>query len=133
MLPHRPPSPLARWLVLLTVLLGTLMPTLSQALALARGEVTVWSQICRASVVSPRAGQSLIAAKKASEKDSLHGMFEHCPFCAVHAQDLAPPPADLSLALRLELKPELPARFLSAAVTAHAWAPALARGPPTAG
>ena len=125
------PHPFARWLVLLTVLLGTLMPTLSQALASARGEVTVWSQICRASVVSPRAGASLIAAKAAGEKDSLHGLFEHCPFCAVHAQDLAPPPASLPLTLRLDLKPEMPERFLSAAVTAHAWAPALARGPPT--
>jgi hypothetical protein len=116
---------------LLTVLLGTLMPTLSQALASARGEVTVWSQICRASMVSPSADQSLIAAKKAGEKDSLHGLFEHCPFCAVHAQDLiAPPPPNFALALRLDLKSELPERFLSAAVTAHAWAPALARGPP---
>lgn len=127
------PSRRSRWLVVLALLLATLMPALSQALASARGEVAAWSQICRASVVSPRAGQSLLAAKAAGDKESLHGLFEHCPYCSLHAQDLAAPPAPTAApALRLNLAQQLPERFLSAAITAHCWAPALARGPPTA-
>ena len=121
----------ARCLLILSLLLATLAPAMSQALAAVRGDVAAWSQICRSSLVSPRAGASLLANKAAAEKESLHGLFEHCPYCGLHAQDLAPPPAAVPVALRLSLRHELPERFFSAAVTAHAWAPALARGPPT--
>ncbi len=122
----------ARCLLILSLLLATLAPALSQALAAARGDVAAWSQICRSSLVSPRAGASVVASKAAAEKESLHGLFEHCPFCGLHVQVIAPPPTAVPMALRLNLRHELPERFLSAAVTAHAWAPALARGPPNA-
>lgn len=122
----------ARCLLILSLLLATLAPALSQALAAARGDVAAWSQICRSSLVSPRAGASVVASKAAAEKESLHGLFEHCPFCGLHVQVIAPPPTAVPMALRLNLRHELPERFLSAAVTAHAWAPALARGPPSA-
>ena len=44
------PSRRSRWLVILSLLLTTLMPALSQAVASARGEVAAWCQICRTSV-----------------------------------------------------------------------------------
>ncbi len=128
------PRVASRWLVLLTFLLAALAPALSQALAHARGEVVAWSQVCRSSVVSPRAAQSLLAAQ-ASEQDSdaaIHGLFASCPYCALHAQDIAPPPpAQLSAGFLLkDLRFAMPERFYSAPRPSHAWAPAQSRAPP---
>ena len=126
------PSPLRRWLVALCLLLGALLPTLSLALAHARGDVVAWSQVCRSSVVSPRAGSLLAAqAEQQDSQASLHGVFANCPFCTLHTQDLAPPPAALaSTVLLLPLSFEMPERFYSAPNSAHAWAPAQSRAPP---
>jgi len=124
----------ARWLVLLTLALALLAPTLSQALALARGEVVVWSQICRSSQVSPRAAQASFLDKtsQAQREQAQHeGVFQHCPFCALHGQDLAPPPAPSSAALLPpDLRQAMPERFYSAPQSAHAWAPPQSRAPP---
>jgi hypothetical protein len=127
------PSNASRWLVALSFLLAALMPSLSQALAHARGDVVAWSQVCRSSVVSPRASGSLLAAQadKQSSQASVHGLFAHCPYCALHTQDLAPPPATAASALLLlPLSFEMPERFYSAPQGAHAWAPAQSRAPP---
>jgi hypothetical protein len=126
-------SSTSRWLVALTFLLAALMPALSQALAHVRGDVVAWSQVCRSSVVSPRAGASLVAAQAEQQdsQESVHGIFASCPYCALHTQDLAPPPAALAGAvLLLPLSFEMPERFYSAPHSAHAWAPAQSRAPP---
>ena len=116
------------------VLLMSLAPALSQAMAALRGEASSWSQICRSSVVSPRAQQSVLAARAAADKDSLHGLFADCPACALAAQDLAPPPPRSTCPLLLNsLAFAMPERFYSAPHSAHAWAPAQSRAPPSAG
>jgi len=125
----------ARWLVLLTLALALLAPTLSQALALARGEVVVWSQICRSSQVSPRASELVLAKLARSEPRDIgkHGLLEHCPFCAQAGlgQDLAPPPAKLQDPQLLSgLSFAMPARFYSAPGRSSVWAPAQSRAPP---
>ncbi|MEJ6007353.1 DUF2946 family protein [Paucibacter sp. AS339] len=131
--PHRSPTRASRWLVLVTFLLAALAPALSQALAHARGDVVAWSQVCRSSVVSPRAAQSVLAAQ-AAEQDSdsaIHGLFSNCPYCALQAQDLAPPPPTQPAVLLLsDLRFAMPERFYSAPDSAHAWAPAQSRAPP---
>lgn len=122
-----------RWLVALTFMLATLLPALSQALAVARGDVVAWSQICRSAVVSPRAAQSLLAERAVQKQDSAHGLFEQCPFCAVHATDLAAPPAPAAQTplLLSALSFAMPARFFSRSPhSAHAWTPAQSRAPP---
>lgn len=112
-------------------MLAALLPTLSQALAVARGDVVAWSQICRSAVVSPRAAQSLLAERSAQTQDSAHGLFEHCPFCALHAADMAaPPPAAQAPLLLNALSFAMPARFYSSPHSAHAWTPAQSRAPP---
>ncbi len=111
------------------------MPALSQALAHARGDVVAWSQVCRSSVVSPRAGNSVLAAQadQQDSQESVHGLFANCPYCALHTQDLAPPPAALASAMvLLPLSFEMPERFYRAPHSAHAWAPAQSRAPPRA-
>ena len=122
---------IGRWLVALTFLLAALVPALSQALAVARGDVVAWSQICRSAVVSPRAAQSLLVERAAQTQDSAHGLFEHCPFCALHATDLAaPPPAAQAPLLLSALSFAMPARFYSSPHSVHAWTPAQSRAPP---
>jgi hypothetical protein len=119
----------------MTFLLAALMPALSQALAHARGDVAAWSQVCRSSVISPRASSSVLAAQadRQDSQTSVHGLFANCPYCALHTQDLAPPPAALASAvLLLPLSFEMPERFYSAPNSAHAWAPAQSRAPPLA-
>lgn len=130
--PFRHARHIGRWLVALTFLLAALLPALSQALVSTRSEVMGWSQICRSSVVSPRAAQSLLAERAAQEQDSAHGLFEHCPFCALHASDLAaPPPAAQTPLLLSKLGFALPTRFLfHSPHSAHAWTPAQSRAPP---
>jgi hypothetical protein len=123
----------SRWLVIVTFLLAALAPALSQAVAHARGDVVAWSQVCRSSVVSPRAAQSVLAAQatEQSSEAAVHGLFSNCPYCALHAQDLAPPPPAAQTPLLLSgLQFAMPERFYSAPQTGHAWAPAQSRAPP---
>ncbi|HEY1090763.1 MAG TPA: DUF2946 family protein [Burkholderiaceae bacterium] len=111
------------WLVILTFWLAALLPAAAMAGNALRGELEPWTQLCRSSVVAP-------AAAKGSA-DQSHALFTHCSFCTLHAVDgLAPPPAKQTVLLRADLGQVLPERFLSAAVTAHAWRAAPARAPP---
>lgn len=129
------PSTTSRWLLTLSFLLATLMPALSLAVAHARGDVVAWSQVCRSSVVSPSAANSLLQAQAVQQEsqESMHGLFANCPFCALHTQDLAPAPLTADSPVLLGgLSFEMPARFYSAPGRAHAWAPAQSRAPPAA-
>lgn len=102
------------------------------ALAAQRGELAPWAQLCRSSLVSPRAAAGEFGQVPA-EDQATHAMFKHCSFCSLHQQDLAlPPPAAPTLALMEGLRFGPPERFFSADQTAHAWAHAPARAPPTA-
>lgn len=113
------------------VLLMALAPALGQLLGALRGEPSSWSQICRSSVVSPRAQQSVLAARQAADKDSLHGLFHHCPACDLQAQQAAaPPPNPQALPLLNALRQAMPVRFFSAPQSMHAWAPPQSRAPP---
>lgn len=128
----RAPGWLSRCMVLAALLLGLLAPTVSQALAWARGDALAWSQVCRASLVSPRAKASILAARQAKERDSAHGVFEHCPCHAWATQDLAPPPSSAhALALAPALGEAMPERFLSAPHADFAWRTPPGQAPPS--
>ncbi|MDC8784730.1 DUF2946 domain-containing protein [Roseateles koreensis] len=117
----------------MTLTLSLLAPTLAQALALARGEVMVWSQLCRSNLVSPRASDISLSERSQPEPRDMaeHGLLKHCPYCATHTPDLAPPPVpSASPVLPGALRFERPARFFSAPQGSHAWAPAQSRAPP---
>src|SRR4051812_42961042 len=70
------------WIAMLAILMVTLMPAATGAFAGA-GRLP-WDRICSAANV---------AADKSGSPDSpaTPHAFEHCPYCALHA-DLAPPP-----------------------------------------
>jgi hypothetical protein len=114
----------ALWVAIVFVW-AMLAPSLSVALAQARGDYSLFQEICRSSSAAPR-GDSAPA-------DALTMLTQgHCPACQIHWQDLAPPPAPVAAPalLRRDLAHVLPARFWQAPVTAHAWRPASARAPP---
>jgi len=119
-----------RCLVLLSLWFGALAPALSQVVAAQRGELTPFTQVCRASLVSPRAQQGdWPAGGRQTVED--HGLSAHCKFCAAHQQDLAlPPPALQVQPVVVQVLALLPERFLSAPAQRSVWQPALSRGPP---
>ena len=109
------------WIALFAILLATFVPTATGAFSAASG--LPWDRICSAANV---------ASGKSGTPDSPASMhaFEHCPYCALHA-DLAPPPdprvaeAGIALAFRA-----FPVAFTRAPRSNAAWASAQPRAPP---
>jgi hypothetical protein len=129
--PHRrPASKLSRWLVVLTFWLAAFAPAVSLALAAERGELPPWTQLCRSSLVGPRA-QPAAATVQPDEQTGTHGLFAGCAWCGLHMQDLSlPPPATPTPALRLDLRVDPPATGLGTAMREAVWPSASARAPP---
>jgi hypothetical protein len=70
------------WIALVAILLASFAPAVTQALAASTG--LPWETICSAANVGAvKAGTPVAPA--------LAQAFDHCPYCALHA-DLAPPP-----------------------------------------
>lgn len=75
-----------RWIACFAILLNALAPTVSQALTLATGQATGWTQICSL------AGLRWVALEQdqSGKQDSTSAPTdqsgaEQCPFCAAHA------------------------------------------------
>jgi len=124
--PHRPG--IVAWIALAAILMLTFAPSIARVAGAAG--VPPWALVCSADGTGPSAA----APPRSSDERLPAGThaFEHCPYCALHA-DLAPPPDPrgealhraLAVALRVPL-PGLPAR-------PHAdgrWPPARPRAPP---
>ena len=100
--------------------MGALMPGVSMAVSHLRGDAN-WQDICSASKPSnPSPGPASL--------DML--TTGHCAACHLHAPALALPPVMEVMPVRIDLAFEMPERFFSASVTAHAWRAAPARAPP---
>ena len=109
------------WIALVAILLVTFVPTVTNAFSAASG--LPWERLCSAAnVASDKSGTP-------GSPDASHA-FEHCPYCALHA-DLAPPPdprgtdAGTALAFRA-----LPIAFTRAPRGNAVWASAQPRAPP---
>ena len=109
------------WIALLAILMVTFVPTATSAFAASTG--LPWDRICSAANV---------AVDKSGMPDSpaMAHAFEHCPYCALHA-DLAPPPdmraADAGVALAFRA---FPVAFARAPRGNAVWASAQPRAPP---
>jgi len=112
-----------RWIALFAILLVTFAPSLTSLLSASRGPT--WDQVC--SATSPAVAKSPAGG---GESPAAPHAFEHCPYCALHA-DLAPPPdprqADAGAALAFRA---LPAAFVRAPRANAVWASAQPRAPP---
>jgi hypothetical protein len=115
----------AAWLASFAILLAALAPTVSHAMAAARGGAS-WVEICTAT------GPALvkIADEQVPARNST-AHFEHCPFCSAHAGAAGLPPAATALPVAAGAH-ALPQLFLRAPRSLFAWDPAQARAPPAA-
>ncbi len=107
------------WIALLAILAVTFAPALSSAWSASRG--LPWDAVCST------------VAKASSTTDGQPAAphsFEHCPYCALHA-DLAPPPdprvSDAGAAIAFRATP---AAFIRAPSANAVWASAQPRAPP---
>jgi hypothetical protein len=112
------------WIAVLAILLASLAPSLSHALASATG--TNWIEVC-----TTQGSKWIAAGEDGSERApaSAH-VLEHCPYCSLHAPGLALPPANDATLLPSRLAHEVPLAFLAAPRTLHAWVSAQPRAPP---
>lgn len=118
---------LTSWIAICAILLNTLAPAISHALAGQRG--LAWTEICTAAGIVARITPDEL---RKDHQPARHApvAFEHCPYCASHGASFAPPPApapEVSLAGR----PQEPATVVPLArFEATTWSAALPRAPP---
>lgn len=115
---------LTTWIAALAILLASLAPSLSHALASGSG--ANWIEIC-----TTQGSKWIAAGEDGSERApaSAH-VLKHCPYCSVHAPALGLPPSNDSAQLPSRLAHEIPLAFLAAPRTLHAWVSAQPRAPP---
>jgi hypothetical protein len=115
---------LTSWIAALAILLASLAPALSHALASATG--FTWIEIC-----TTQGSKWIKTGEDGSEPGpaSAH-VLDHCPYCSLHAPTLGLPPAAHWAHLPLRLSHEVPLPFLTAPRTLHAWVSAQPRAPP---
>lgn len=115
---------LISWIAALAILLASLAPALSHALAPATG--TNWIEIC-----TTQGSKWIKASQDGSERApaSAH-VVDHCPYCSLQTPTLGLPPAHHLAQLPLGLSHEVPPAFLSAPYTLQAWVSAQPRAPP---
>ena len=111
------------WIAIVAILVVTFAPALTGALSASRG--LTWDQVCSAT-----ASTLTKASSTGDESPATPHAFEHCPYCALHA-DLAPPPdprlADAGTVLALRA---FPRAFVHAPRANATWASAQPRAPP---
>lgn len=137
---------LAVWLVVLIAVFGALAPTLSHALALARGGTSAWTEVCTSTgtrwvmlgSAAPDAAPQIADAHASTppistaSPDGPEAAFflDHCPFCLLSTDRGAPPPNALLHLFVVSGEPEAPTLRPAFFFATHfALTPPL-RGPP---
>ncbi len=110
------------WIACCAVLVGSLAPAVSRALS---GDAAqVWAEVCTT------LGPKLVNTGDDAPAAPADALFQHCPYCSLHATALGMPPAAVGVPALARLGFALPALFLSAPRTLFAWAHAQPRAPP---
>jgi hypothetical protein len=117
------------WIAFCAILLAALAPSISHAVAAAKGIPNGWTEICTVD------GAKLVkldgtSSSEAPAPDKKATHFEHCPFCLHHAVSLGLPPNADFVMPSIEGSPVLPALFYQASRPLFAWAAAQPRAPP---
>lgn len=111
------------WALLGALVLAALAPGAARALTARRGDAQPWAVVC--SVEAERSNGSTLPG------ELLHTL-SHCPFCQLHTDALALPPAALPTATLLRRSLAVPRLLLQAPRPLLAWASPRPRGPPPA-
>lgn len=118
------------WIACLAILLNALAPSISHAIAAARGDAPAW-QICRTDA-SRYAAPALAAAGEPlapSRQDKMQA-GEHCAYCLPHGASFAlPPEAILAFGVFAQQR-IVPLLFYRSPQPLTAWSAARPRGPP---
>lgn len=120
---------LTLWLATLALVFAALAPALSHALARATGA----SEMVEVCTVMGSRWVAVNADSNAGPADPMGAAassFDHCPYCHLAGQGMAPPPAPPAQMQPPLGREGLPERFFSAACTAHVWRAAQPRAPP---
>jgi hypothetical protein len=83
------------WLALWLALFGALAPTVSHALTRAHGDREPLIEICTSA--GPRWTALLTASEPAPSDPTSAAVLDHCPFCLLMAERVAPPPQPQAL------------------------------------
>jgi hypothetical protein len=111
------------WVMLFTLVMVSLVPSLSRAAAFVQGDTAPWSVVCVAPDTAADAG--------AAPADARH-LLEHCPLCMLQVDGLGLPPDGPQRIAALALGHALPMLFLRAPRPLPAWLSAQPRAPPRA-
>ncbi|MBV1775500.1 DUF2946 family protein [Burkholderiaceae bacterium DAT-1] len=114
-------------LVSLAMLMAALMPAAARVL-LAKG-LPVWQVVC-STPVAASGSAVLVAVDVPSPISALDAHGADCAWCLLHIDQVIPVADVQPQTLAMTGQSLIPSRFLSAPVTAFAWAPAQARAPP---
>ena len=108
--------------------MAALAPSISHALAGKQG--AFWIEVCSAvgAQASPQDGDPGDPVPASTDGH----VFEHCPYCSLHANAVAIPAVPSIRVPEIDLSERLPAAFLAAPRTLHAWLSAQPRAPPPA-
>jgi hypothetical protein len=118
------------WLACFAILLASLAPSISHALAAVDGSTSLFDEICTASgIKSVKPGDALKSKISSPAQNNLH--FEHCPFCSSHANTTGLPLSvefQLPVLIGHDLRPVL---FYQSPRSLFIWAAAQSRAPPS--
>jgi len=112
----------------IAIALGAIVPGVSMALQ-AKGTEVPWGSIC-SSVPDARRGadQQSETQRQGTVPTSAH-LFEHCPYCGLHAATLGMPP-NASTAAALSLSFLLSHLDFASAPSLRVWSEAQSQAPP---
>ena len=114
----------AAWIACFAILFAALAPSVSHAMAAARGDT--WTEICSA------AGIKLVKADNPDNAEQTSKHLEHCPFCATHPSSVALLPGSAWSMPLLEGRDTHPSLFFQSPSPLAIWTLAQSRAPPAA-
>lgn len=126
------PKRLAAWFAMFAILLAALAPSVSHAVAAAKGDAS-WIEVCTSAgpalvKVADEQSPTPAPAQPVPGDQGVH--LEHCPFCFTHAGAFGLPPATLTVLPAAGSAELLPTLFYRAPRPLFAWAAGQPRAPP---
>lgn len=120
---------LTAWIACFAILMASLAPSISHALAAAKTPGSYWMEICSSvglQFIKMESGKTADSSSPA--KHGLH--FEDCPFCQTHANAIVLPPVSALLPLVVSGSFPLPPLFYQSPRPLFVWASPQSRAPP---
>ena len=123
-------------LALVAVMFAALAPALANAFGINNMGPAAWIELCSGQgtkrIAVDSAGEPIVSGDASGSTQTAAHLAEHCPFCHVEHAQVGLRPALSTTVPRSLAHQAFPTLVYVAARPSHAWAPALARAPPTA-